>query len=63
MNIFVAKMNELRKYKDEEFDIKDEKIMIIVMKINTILIVKYQETTSFDILVDIPINFMWIFSQ
>ena len=26
------------------------------MKINTILIVKYQETTSFDILVDIPIN-------
>lgn len=31
------------------------KIMIIVMKINTILIVKYQETTSFDILVDNPI--------
>ncbi len=31
------------------------------MKINTILIVKYQETTSFDILVDNPINFIIIF--
>jgi len=31
------------------------------MKINTILIVKYQETTSFDILVDEPIIILSLF--
>jgi predicted site-specific integrase-resolvase len=47
MNIFIAKMNGLRKYKDEESDIKDE---------NNDYSKKYQETTSFDILVDTPLH-------